>query len=380
MKTSEKIIAAMLCGAVIMTASGCNNTANALIIDGEEIRAGIYIYYQLDALNEAATKLGEEQPDLDMYAEDFDITKQTVEGINAEEWIKNKTIENCKKHVAVNRSFDEYGLSLTEEQLEKIDSLVTSTWEDENMYAQYIYGVDVIGEYYEGLGVGKQSYEDVTTYSYKEQAVFEYLYGEGGEKAVSAEELNAEVKANYALVYSTQIDPLVKSPDEYLEMINSGKSYADVYAEYTKDEAIYEINEDMKEAEEAGTEYTGTLPEDIALTVADVSEYQSVVEFGTEYPAKDYVDAVFKLANGETKVITTSVTSSSGTTTVTYYLVQRIDITTDESVMESHRETALKDMKGEEFDGMMVEKGNAYSITENAAAIKKYTVENLGQF
>ena len=91
---TKKSCAAVLCTAMALTAAGCSNTTGtALTIDGMDIRAGIYIYYQMDALNDAATLLAEEQPELDMYAEGFEITDYTVEGTPVEEWIKNKTID-----------------------------------------------------------------------------------------------------------------------------------------------------------------------------------------------------------------------------------------------------------------------------------------------
>ncbi len=374
MKTSKKFIAALLCGALTVTAAGCgNNTATALTIDGEEIRAGIYIYYQMSALNDAATVLGEEQPDLDMYAEDFDITKQTIEGVNGEEWIKNKTFENCKRYVAINKAFEEYGLSLTEEELDTIDAHVETVWEEENMYAQYIYGVDVIGEYYEKLGIGEQSYEDVTTNGYKEEAVFDYLYGEGGTNAVPEDELVMAVKTKYALVSSFKIDPTVNTAETYLDMLNSGSSFADVYLQYKKDVKAKEAADAAAAGEEVPAE------EETGIADFDVSTLQQVVENGTEYPSAGYVKDVFAMANGENKVIADSVTSGTGTTTVTYYLVNRIDITTDEATMAEYREKAVHDLKDEEFDATLKTKGEAYSVTENAAAIKKYTVEKLGE-
>ncbi len=378
MKASKKFIAALLCGALTLTAAGCGNTTGtALTIDGQEIRAGIYIYYQLSALNDASVILGEEQPDLDMYAEDFDITTQTVEGVNVEEWVKNKTIESCKRYVAVEKAFEEYGLSLTKEETDTINAHVTSIWEDENMYAQYIYGVDVIGEYYENLGIGEKSYKDVTTSGYKEEMIFDYLYGEGGTNAVPPDELDNQVKTKYALVSSFTIDPEVKSPNEYLEMLNGGTSFIDVHTAYTKDESLKEIEEAMAEATENGEEYTGVLPENLEVAAVELSTLQQVVENGTEYPSASYVTDVFNMANGENKVITSSVTSSSGTTSVTYYLVNRVDITTDAEKMEEYRDKALNDLKGDEFDATLKTKGEAYSVTENAAAIKKYTVKNL---
>ena len=149
-KLTRRAAAAVLCGALAVTACSCGaNTTTALTIDGTEIPAGVYICYQMDALSEAQSVLAEEQPDLDMTAEGFDFKKQTIGGVAAEEWVKNKTVELCRNYVAANKAFDEYGLSLEASQKNEIKASVNSAWEEENMYAQYLYGFDTIGEYYE---------------------------------------------------------------------------------------------------------------------------------------------------------------------------------------------------------------------------------------
>lgn len=385
MKLTKRTAAAFLCGALAVTAAGCGNTTGtALTIDGEEIRAGIYIYYQMDALNEAASILGKEQPDLDMYAEGFDITEQTVEGVNVEEWIKNKTIDYCKTYVAVNKTFDEYELTLSKEKQSEINDYVNGIWTEENSYAQYIYGVDVIGEYYEKLGIGQQSYKDVTAMSYKQDAIFEHIYGEGGEKAVPSEEIDTKVATSYALIKSFEIDPNVNSPQNYLDMLNSGMSFAEVQQAYNKDDALKGIEEDMAEAEANGEEYTGTLPENLEVALSDEESLKSVVAITDQYPSADYISGIFAMANGESKIITSSNSSTSSTTgeevvTVKYYLVTRLDITADNETMEKYRSSALHELKDEEFDGILEAAAGSYSVTENAAAIKKYTVENLNK-
>lgn len=380
---SKKACAAVLCGAMALTASGCSNTtANAITIDGMDVRAGIYIYYQMDALNDAAEVLQEEQPEVDMYAEDFKIFNQTIEGVSAEEWVKNKAIDYCKEFVTVNKLFDEYGLTLTADEVAEIDSYVTGIWTEENGYAQYIYGVDVIGEYYEKLGIGEQSYKDITTAGYKKEAVFNYLYGEGGPKAVAAEEVDMQVAVNYALIKSFKIDPAVNSPQDYLDMLNGGMSFAEVEQAYNKDDAIAGIKADMEAAAAKGEEYTGTLPEEVEVALSDEANLTSVISVDDQYPALDFVKSVFALANGESKVVTASNTSTSSmtgeeSTAVEYYLVTRMDITADEATMSEYRSAALHDLKDEEFDATLKTTSDAYAITENAAAMKKYTVKSL---
>ena len=381
-KMTKRALSAVLCGAVVLTACSCGaNTTTALTIDGTEIPAGVYISYQMDALSEAQSALSEEQPDLDMSAEDFDFKKQTIGGIAAEEWVKNKTIELCRNFVATNKMFDEYGLALEDYQKDEIDAYVESTWNDENMYAQYIYGVDVIGEYYESLGVGEKSFKAIQEIFYKQEALFNHIYGEGGELEVSADEINAKVLSDYALVLSFEVDPTYGKAQDYVDMLNGGTAFTEVKQSYDQAVAVAEAEEAMKEAEEAGEEYDGTLPEDVVVAASEQADLETVVNINETSPSESYVADVFAMTTGENKLITVSeeTTASDGTTTTTvsYYVVQKLDISANETVMSEYKETVRYDMKSGELEETIKSKGAAYAVTENAAAINRYTIDKL---
>jgi len=381
-KLTRRAAAAVLCGALAVTACGCGaNTTTALTIDGTEIPAGVYISYQMDALSEAQSVLAEEQPDLDMTAEGFDFKKQTIEGVAAEEWVKNKTVELCRTYVASNRMFDEYGLSLTAEQKAELSAYVKSTWDEENMYAQYIYGYDTLGEYYETLGVGEKSFEAIQTVFTKQEALFNHIYGEGGELEVPAAELEAKVLSDYALIYSFQVDPAYGKAQDYVDKLNGGTAFAEVKQSYDQAVAVAEAEEAKKEAEEAGKEYDGTLPEDVVVAAVDEAALKSVVNVKDTTPSESYVADVFAMANGENKLITVSKESTAvdGTTstTVSYYVVQKLDITADADVMANYKDSVLYDMKSSELEETLKAKGAAYAVTENAAAIKLYSIDKL---
>ena len=381
-KMTKRAISAVLCGALALTACSCGNTTGtALTINGTEIPAGVYIVYQMDALSEAQTVLAEEQPDLDMYADGFDIKDYTIEGTNAEEWIKNKTIELCRSYVAANEAFDEYGLSLTSEQKTELSSYMDSVWNQDNIYAQYIYGVNTLGEYYESLGVSEKSFEAVQTVYYKQEAIFDHLYGKGGELEVSAEELNAKVVSDYALALAFEIDPEYGKAQDYVDMLNNGTPFNEVKQAYDQAVAVAEAEAAKAEAEAKGEEYTGTLPENVEVATAELSALQTVYAIDGTSPSESFVADVFAMSAGENKLITVSeeTTASDGTTTtaVSYYAVQKLDIAADADVMAEYSDTVLYDMKSAELEETLNAKGAAYTVTENAAAIKLYTIDKL---
>lgn len=381
-KMTKGALSAVLCGAIALTACSCGaNTTTALTIDGTEIPAGVYICYQMDALSEAQTVLAEEQPDLDMTAEGFDIKAQTIEGKNAEEWIKDKTIDFCRSYVATDRLFEEYGLSLDSHEKDEIKNAVASAWDEENIYAQYIYGFDTIGEYYESLGVGRSSYEKIQTHFYKQTAVFNHIYGEGGSLEVPAAEIDASIVNDYSLVLYFIVDPQYGKAQDYVDMLNNGTSFSEVMQAYDKAEAVAEIEAAMKAAEEAGQEYTGTLPEDVEVAAPDIESIKSVLKSDETYPSESFVKDVFAMSAGENKLITVSedTTGADGTTStaVSYYVVQKLDISADEAIMDEYSAVALQNLKGEEFEATLSTKGAAFALTENNAAIKRYTIDAL---
>ncbi|MDE7233728.1 MAG: hypothetical protein K2N29_01565 [Ruminiclostridium sp.] len=381
-KAIKKSAAALVCGALICSAASCGNTTGtALTVDGHDIRAGIYIFYQMQALSEAATKLNEEQPDLDQSAEDFDLLAQTVEGVAVRDWIKNRTYALCREFVAVEEKFDEYGLSLTAEETSQINSQANSMWTEENIYAQYFYGVSIIGEYYEKYGIGKESYRDTYTLSIKKDKIFDYLYGEGGSLAVPVSELDAAVTEKYALVKYFAVNEKADSAQSYVDALNNGTAFAEVKKSHDEKVEIAEIEEEMAQATADGVEYDGTLPEDVSVELSEESALQTVISKDSTSPSAEFVAEVFAMNAGENKVVTVSSTSTDSdgqeTTKETSYVVSKLDITADSSVMERYRNSELYEMKGDELDQSISDAGAALTVTENAAAIAKYKIENV---
>lgn len=370
-----------LCGAMILAAASCgSNTRTALTVDGKDISAGIYIYYQMAALGEAQTKLSEEQPDLDMKAEGFDITAYSVEDTPVSDWVKNRALEQCRKYVAVNNKFDELGLSLSADEASEINEYVTQLWTEENIYAQYIYGVDILGKYYEKYGIGQQSFKNVYTISYKQNAIFNALYGEGGSLEVPADELKSYVVENYALAEYLEIEDGYDA-QEYLAMLESGKTFSEMKQAYDTAKELANIEKEMAEAEEKGEEYTGTKPDELTVAASEESELLRVVEKDSEIPSADFVSSLFTLKNGESNIIITSeeTTDDEGdqTTEYTYYVASRLDITANEEKMTECTSDALHKMKDDEYDEAITAEADALSVTENAAAMNRYTVKSL---
>ena len=106
MKLLKKAAAALL---AVCTAFGCascgENTANAMTVDGYDVRAGIYLYYATSAYTEAMSVLRDGGQNFDDVKETKEIKKimkdATIDEISAEKWIQNKAAEHCLDFVEV---------------------------------------------------------------------------------------------------------------------------------------------------------------------------------------------------------------------------------------------------------------------------------------
>lgn len=383
MKKMSRSILTILCGAMLAASfSGCqNNTAYALNIDGTDIRAGVYILNQQSAINAAYEKFTEENEDVDVEAETFDLFKQTIEGISAKEWIDKKTAEYCAEIVAVDRLCSELKIELSDEELDEIDDTVYSAWNEESYYAAYVYGTDTIGEYFESLGVGEKSYKDLQLYYAKSDKLFEYFYGAEGVEPVPEADIEKEVTDNYAAVmYFSKNATAKETADDFLKMLET-KKFEEVYAEHTKAVEIAKIEAAMKDAEEKDKEYTGTKLEDVKLTVPERDTLVKIVNVDATSPSEDFVKDVFKMDADSSKVIkvTTKSTNTEGeqVETTTEYVVMKLDITAEEKIYEQYSETARHTLKDEDLKAKITEKANTLTIVENEAAMNLYNAQNL---
>ncbi len=189
MNLLKRAAAVVLSAATVLGCASCGeNTANAMTIDGKDVRAGIYLYYVINAYNDAISLTsddGEAYKDAKTTADvKKHLDKANIDDIHADEWIQNKAVEYCQSFVAVNEEFDRLELKLTGEELAKIDSAVAAS-------------MNTFGKFYKETGIGEQSVRDIITMSYKEEAVWNAYYGEGGSEGVEEKTLYDHYAKNH---------------------------------------------------------------------------------------------------------------------------------------------------------------------------------------
>lgn len=181
MNLVKKAGAALLAVCTAMSCASCGeNTANAMNVSNFDVRAGIYLYYATSAFGEAVEVLRDGGENFDDVADSSGYKKilsnADIDNITAEEWIQNKAEEYCKTFVAIEKEFDALGLTLTGDQIAAAENSAASS---------LVY----YGEFFENTGIGEQSVKDIILNSYKQDAVWNAYYGEGGSKDIQEQEL-----------------------------------------------------------------------------------------------------------------------------------------------------------------------------------------------
>lgn len=189
MKLWKRITAAVTTLCMMLTCFACGeDTGIAMTIDGVDVRAGIYLYYVVNAYNDAisvAQENGETFADCETTKDVKKILKKTdIDGVSAEEWIQNKATEYCIEYVAIQREFERLELTLSGEDLAEIDSSLAGTM-------QYF------AAFFEDTGISEQSAKDVLTSTKKLDLIWQAYYGEDGSVGVKDDTLYDHYKDNY---------------------------------------------------------------------------------------------------------------------------------------------------------------------------------------
>lgn len=353
MKLFKKLFAAALAACMALSLAACSDTTWVYDFGGEKIPSGVYIAYTMVAYQQVP-----QQEDYDSAI--TDVMKQTIEGKSAEEWIKAEAKESCARYVAIEQKFAELGMSLSEEDEAEIDSVLDSNW------AAY-------GPIYEKNGVSEESYRKLMVSSKKESLLFTKYYDKDGIEEVGNEDLLAHFKENFASVnifrmalytnddltedQQAENEKTVKLAEEYVNMLNSeGKTFGEVYDLYYHDVL--------------GTAHDDENENDVIANDEDTRTW--VKKNDDPNYSQKVIDTIFNemKIDGDAKYIADE---DKGY----YYVVKRYDVAKDEKNFDEMRTTVLYDVKGDAFDELVKGWADGLAVTENGAAVGRYTPKNI---
>ncbi len=378
MKNIKKITAAVLAVAMLAVTAGCGGDQSwSYKTDTVSLSAGTYIYNLLNGYYEAYDLV--ESPDEAKKILEENVTDSDNETKTVEQYAIDTAEETTLRMLAVEELFNQYGLEIDQTEYDAALSYSSQFWTN-------------IKDQFESYGISQDSFNYCyAEYTVKYGQVFEYLYGEEGEKYVDDEMLTNYFKENYtgyayfSLSMATtdeEGNSVAKSDEEftkaeeafsgYVDSINNdGKSYKDVVAQYAAD---YELTTDPT--------YSGavdlddcTLDENIVEALNTLNEGEaSVVKTGEDATTLYYLvykpkaDTIIDFLETDSDTDTDSTVSD--TTETTDSAVSTVYIYDLKSGFTHY--TLLNKMKGEEFEDYITEYGKGLNYSVNETVTNKF--------
>ena len=324
----RKPISAVISIIILLSAfSACtkSNGKSAINISGLDLSDEVLIYY-LDKVSSSPEKFGLDE---NSVSKDYIDEAQLL----------------CAQYVAVNTMFKKLSLTLDTEHKTEISESVSNEWR-------------VFSDYYNLIGVSKQTLTKIHTSLAKKEMLFTSYYGEGGSNEVPVADIKQYFYANYVGFYA--VNGYMTTKDEtgktvsldndekaklrtkfnsMLAQLNNGQTIEEVGAAYAKEQDSTSTAGTVKVLKKGSSEYPDGFYEKVA---ALSSGKAAVIEAG------DYI-----------------------------FLVVKADMTKDdETFFSTYRSACLKQLKSDEFDGIISSTAESYKITENAerlnSLVEKY--------
>ena len=291
---------------------------------------GGYIYYLSSAYSQGSALVENGQ----------EVLKNTIEGQNASQCIQDKALEQLKSFYFVQQKFDEMGLALDEEDQENITNASNSMW---SYYKTA----------FEAVGVAQSSFTRAyAEYNIKLQKVMQAMYGEGGERALTEDEMHDYYTENY-IYYNYFYVPFSTTDEE-------GQSKT------MEEDEQAQVKEALREHVKSISSGDETLEQASAAYVAEGSSKPTLGEasaINKNNLSEQFSEALTGLKDGESAMVD----MSSGA-----YVLQKMNIETDYQALindETRKEGLIAEMKGEEFTEYVKEQSASVNLDLNEKAI-----------
>ena len=390
MKQITKLLAALLAVALLLAGCQTANTSWVYSYQEDSMPAGVYICMMLNAYGEATQKLQEAQdaeiaalqanlaegaqlentPERISQKDPKDIYNMELDGMSVSDWMVERAGRSAREYYATRQKMQELGLSLSEADLA-------------NSQASAAEGVKSSPEFYNKNGIAESSLALMLQNDLAVHQLFHALYEEGGEFAVTQEELQAHFAKQYskikmmffykadqgdlseeeaadekkaAKLLEEKNSELRQKAEGYLTRLKAGEAIEDLNTEYELETA----KESVEGTEDAVPEVEPTKPGDLNMIVT---------EDQASYFGEPLVRAAFDTPVGEAVLVED---------TAFFFLVQRADILEDPADMQNYQESILHEMRYDSDYLLKLEEwGKALDIQANPAAIKLYTPSRL---
>ncbi len=368
MKSIRKMVTAavaVLAVVSMLLMTGCSTPAIAATINGVDYTTGEYLANLYFKFTQAYYDGGLYQYasyGMDPWEQTFPYGEgeEQVEMLLAD-YIVQQTKDGMVRQQAVKTLMEKYGIAVPQEELDEFNAEMAETPESEML----------------AYGFNKEHYCNMyIAVNLEEQAVFYGLYDEGGERAVSADDIRKFFDENYVAYKSialahTDAEGNALSDDDiktnkdmlnnYLELMKTGKTMDEVIAQYNADMAEESAEVTEETTEEATEETAEDTTEEAAEELAEETEEESEASTGETAEENEniqmanavsgdenIVKAVLSVKEGETAIV--EYTDANGTTYTA--LINRVNVETagGEGYYEDQHDAVLYGMKFDEFD------------------------------
>jgi len=279
MKSLKKIAAGLSAFAVAAGSFGCtpsvgSGSQTALTADGYEVKSGIFIYYTMQAYDEAVSVISEQNEGATPTLKE--VKNAYIDEVESTDWIQDKAADYCKAFAAVKKEYDNIGGQLSAEDKEEAAQM-----------AEYYFNGD---ERNSLNGISLDSMKEIAENSYKEEQIFQHYFGFEGEKGCSETELKDYFDENFARVEYVTIslkDPEgnALSEDDARKVRKMAEDYAAQVNKKTKaQDKMFEMDTVKKQYDEYVAAQTTTSPEEALLPEATTTTAAETTETTTTNP------------------------------------------------------------------------------------------------
>lgn len=327
---------------VVFTACSGKEFDWVVKIDGQSISPQLYLTAQMKSYIEA-----------ELRCEDVgtNIADCSIDGINAQDWIQTRTFEVLKAFVYVEKELERCNLQISEEEQAYLQSEAQLNWQN-------------VGSVYEGNGIDLPTYTQYLTFLYKNQLLFNHIYGPGGEKEVLEKYLKQYIQENIRRIEGFQ---LVKLKDD-------GTSLSQQELEELKSMAALACEELNKGngLETVAQTYMqkATQIQESNIVFENISDFL-VNAYLTKDQAgfdQEFVNQVFSLKENESAWLDAG----------QYYLVYQVmpSYNTQEEYLQL-KQTVMNILKSEEFDQYILQQSQGLQLEVNQRALAYYNCNKI---
>ncbi len=354
MNMLKRIFALMISLCMVFCLSGCHKKGEIAVKIGDvEFTSGYYACALVFADTEARAMVEDDLSEDGDLPSEIKYWNYEVEDTDYTEWVEKTALGTLKELAAIK--------TLCAEAEVELDSETAALAESNAEYLWDTYGYYLLME---ENGVAKDTFITYMKDSYLADEYFEYLYGEGGEKEISADELNEQLVNNYVLANVIEVSFSSLDDDEKTEkatqfaayeasLSDGSRTFEEIYLEYNELSAEDHTHE---EAEEGELE-----PQDPHATVLGNED--------TDY-ASDHYETAKAMEVGEVKLVTLE--DDEG-----LVLIVKKDIAADPYYVDEFDSVLRQDIVGDDFTDDLAEYGESLSCDVNTSSTKQFKVKKI---